>query len=185
MPSARQLQSAGYATLYLGDNGQIVSRQTAAAKKQASGYWHGDGVSGAPSITIDLSNQEAYFYKGGQLVGMSPVSTGREGYNTPAGRFSVIQKDKEHLSTLYGDYVDASGNVIEKNIGLDENPRPKGALFEGAPMPYYMRIHNGVGMHAGYLPGVPDSHGCIRMPMEMAEIFYANAPLGTPVRVVY
>jgi lipoprotein-anchoring transpeptidase ErfK/SrfK len=142
-------------------------------------------VSGAPSIVIDLGRQEALFYKSGQLVGESPISSGREGYNTPTGRFSIIQKDRNHLSTLYGDYVDAAGNVVVKNVGVVEDPRPPGTYFRGAPMPYFMRIHDGVGMHAGYLPGVPDSHGCIRMPLRMAEIFFAHAPSGTPVRVTH
>ena len=52
-------------------------------------------------------------------------------------------------------------------------------------MPYFMRLTNtGVGMHQGFLPGVPDSHGCIRMPEQMVKIFWTHAPLGTPVSVV-
>jgi lipoprotein-anchoring transpeptidase ErfK/SrfK len=52
-------------------------------------------------------------------------------------------------------------------------------------MPYFMRITGAVGMHAGYLPGVPDSHGCIRMPNEMARTFFENVSYGTPVRVTH
>jgi lipoprotein-anchoring transpeptidase ErfK/SrfK len=70
------------------------------------------------------------------------------------------------------------------NIGIKEHKRPPGARFQGAPMPYFMRIHGGVGMHAGYLPGYPASHGCIRMPTDIAKIFFANASVGTPVSVV-
>src|ERR1700756_1382106 len=55
-------------------------------------YWDGDGVTGHPSIKIDLESQRAYFYKGKQMVGVSIVSTGREGYDTPPGDFRVIQK---------------------------------------------------------------------------------------------
>jgi len=184
-PTARQLSSADYTTLYLGADGNVVSRQTKAGKPQGGGYWKGEGVSGAPSIVIDLGAQEAYFYKGGKVVGMSPISSGREGYRTPTGRFSVQQKDRDHLSTLYGNYVDDSGNVVMKNIGIVEDRRPAGTHFRGAPMPYYMRIYNGVGLHAGYLPGIPDSHGCIRMPEHMAEIFYNNVSVGTPVTVTH
>lgn len=183
-PQMRYL-SDSYATLYLGADGTVTTRQTQAAKPQDQGFWRGDGVSGAPSIAIDIGRQEAFFYKSGQLVGMSPISTGREGYRTPTGNFSIIQKEKDHLSTLYGDYVDSSGNVVVRNVGVEEDPRPPGTSFRGAPMPYFMRIYGGVGMHAGYLPGVPDSHGCIRLPRHMAEIFYANAPSGTPVRVIH
>lgn len=184
-PTAAQLNSDAYTTLYLGANGGVVSKQTKAGKPQSTGYWRGDGVEGAASITIDLGHQEAYFYKGGKLVGMSPISSGREGYRTPTGRFSIIQKNKNHRSNLYGDYVDAGGAVVMKGIGVIEDPRPAGTSFRGAPMPYFMRIVNGVGLHAGYLPGMPDSHGCIRMPENMAEIFFANVSLGTPVTVTH
>ncbi len=75
-PTASQLSSGSYETLYLGANGQVVSKTTQAGKKQDKGYWNGAGMTGSPSIVINLSTQEAYFYKGGKLVGMSPVSTG-------------------------------------------------------------------------------------------------------------
>ena len=183
-PRMRYLTDA-YATLYLGADGSVVTRQTQAAKPQEGGFWRGSEVSGAPSIVIDLGAQKAFFYKAGKLVGMSPISSGREGYGTPTGRFSIIQKDRDHLSTLYGDYVDSSGNVVVRNVGVMEDPRPPGTSFRGAPMPYFMRIYGGVGMHAGYLPGVPDSHGCIRLPLRMAQVFFSNAPHGTPVSVTY
>ena len=54
---------------------------------------------------------------------MSPISSGREGYRTPTGRFSIIQKERDHLSTLYGDYVDSSGNVVVRNVGVDGGPQ--------------------------------------------------------------
>jgi len=181
--TAQQLDS--YATQYLGANNRVVTKNTKAAKTQGGGYWKGDGVSGSASIVIDLGSQQARFYKGGELVGMSPISSGREGYRTPTGSFSIIQKNQDHFSNLYGDYVDSAGDVMVKNIGINKDRRPPGASFRGAPMPYFMRITGGVGMHAGYLPGVPDSHGCIRMPMEMAEIFYENVSSGTPVQVTH
>jgi len=46
-------------------------------------YWDGDGVPGNPSIKISLGEQRAYFYKSGKLVGISQLSTGREGLDTP------------------------------------------------------------------------------------------------------
>ena len=148
-------------------------------------YWDGDGVSGSPSIRISLDEQRAYFYKGGQLVGVSILSTGREEYGTPTGSYKIIQKNIDHKSNLYGDYVDAYGNVIQKDIGVKTHPKPPGAIFDGAKMPYFMRIVGGVGMHEGFLPGYPASHGCIRMPGFMAQKFFAHAPLGTPVRITY
>src|SRR3954468_17218230 len=74
-------------------------------------YWDGDNLGGKPSIKISVSEQKAYFYKNGLLVGISQLSTGREGLNTPTGKYSIIQKDKDHVSTMYGDFVDSGGQV--------------------------------------------------------------------------
>ena len=146
-------------------------------------YWDGDGMEGKPSVKISLGEQRAYFYKSGQLVGISQLSTGREGLNTPIGRFNISQKDINHVSSKYGDYVDAANNVIVPNVDVEKDPRPAGTRFKGAPMPYFMRIVGGVGMHAGYLPGYPASHGCIRMPEFMAENFFKSVSAGTPVTI--
>jgi lipoprotein-anchoring transpeptidase ErfK/SrfK len=153
------------------------------APRDSVSYWDGDGVSGAPSIKIKLSEQKAYFYKGGQLVGISQLSTGREGMGTTTGSFKIIQKDKDHVSNLYGDYVDSADNVVVANIDVSKDPKPPGTRFKGAPMPYFMRIVGGIGMHAGYLPGYPASHGCIRMPEFMAENFFRSVSTGTPVTI--
>ena len=75
-PTAQQLKLESYATRYLGDNNRVVTRHTKAAKPQGGGYWKGEGVSGPASIVIDLGRQEARFYKGGELVGRSPISSG-------------------------------------------------------------------------------------------------------------
>ena len=147
-------------------------------------YWDGDGVPGPPSVIIYLKEQRAYFYKGDQLVGVSQVSAGREGHNTPIGNYKIVQKDLDHASNLYGDYLDASGNVVQKDVEVGKDPKPPGAVFKGAPMPFFMRITGGVGMHKGYLPGYPASHGCIRMPGKMAESFFNNVEVGTPVQIV-
>jgi hypothetical protein len=147
-------------------------------------YWDGDGVPGPPSVIIYLKEQRAYFYKGDQLVGVSQVSAGREGHNTPIGNYKIVQKDLDHASNLYGDYVDASGNVVQKDVEVGKDPKPPGAIFKGAPMPFFMRITGGVGMHKGYLPGYPASHGCIRMPGKMAESFFNNVEVGTPVQIM-
>jgi len=147
-------------------------------------YWDGDGVPGPPSVIIYLKEQRAYFYKADQLVGVSQVSAGREGHNTPIGNYKIVQKDLDHASNLYGDYVDASGNVVQKDVEVGNDPKPPGAVFKGAPMPFFMRITGGVGMHKGYLPGYPASHGCIRMPGKMAESFFNNVEVGTPVQIV-
>ena len=146
-------------------------------------YWNGDGITGQPHIVIDLENQRANFYKGHRLVGVSVVSTGREGYDTRPGKFRVMDKDIDHASSIYGDYVDHFGEVVVENVENGRDPRPRGTIFRGAPMPYFLRIHGGIGMHAGYLPGYPASHGCIRLPKSMAAKFFENAPIGTPVQI--
>jgi lipoprotein-anchoring transpeptidase ErfK/SrfK len=166
---------------------RFISQGTLALKgKQNSdkiSYWNGTDSEGDPRIVIDLDQQRAYFYKGDQIAGVSVVSTGREGYDTPPGEFRIIEKDQEHVSSLYGDYVDQSGQVVTENVESDKDPRPRGTTFRGAAMPYFLRIHGGIGMHAGYLPGYPASHGCIRLPERMAVQFFKNAAVGTPVEI--
>jgi len=172
------------ATQYLGRDGSIVSRSSESTLADKNSYWDGDGVVGAPSIVIDLSDQTASFFKGSKLVGVSAISSGREGYDTPVGNYKILQKSPNHVSNLYGDYVDDAGNVLVRNVSPKKDPAPPGGKFAGAPMPFFMRLTNsGVGMHQGFLPGVPDSHGCIRMPEKMVKIYYANISTGTPVRI--
>jgi L,D-transpeptidase catalytic domain len=186
-------------TYYLGPDGIIVGPdgkklqkkkgkqvQVARAVPLAPQWrWEGDGISGAPSIVIDLGDQMATFYKGSTAVGWSPISSGNEQYPTPTGSYRIQQKSAAHISNLYGDYVDEAGNVVVADIGVRTDRRPPGTRFKGASMPYFMRITGGVGMHAGYLPGYPASHGCIRMPRGAAEVFFRNVTVGTPVKVVY
>lgn len=173
------------ATKYLGQDGPAVSRSSASTLAEKNSYWDGDGVGGAPSIVISLSEQTASFYKGSKLVGISAISSGREGFGTPTGSYKILEKAPHHVSNLYGDYVDAAGNVVVKNVALGKDPVPPGARFSGAPMPFFMRLSKaGVGMHQGFLPGVPDSHGCIRMPEKMVKIFYETVSVGSPVQIV-
>ena len=173
------------ATKYLGQDGSIISRSNSSTLAEKNSYWDGEGVSGAPSILIDLSEQTASFYKGSKLVGVSAISSGRDGRVTPVGNYKIIAKELDHHSNLYGDYVDAAGNVLVRNVDAKKDPKPPGAVFAGSPMPFFMRLNcPGVGMHQGFLPGVPDSHGCIRMPEKMVKIYYENVSVGTPVRIV-
>ena len=96
----------------------------------------------------------------------------------------MLQKDKDHVSTLYGEFVDeVSGEVVKSNVDVSKESPPEGTLFEGAKMPYFLRIREGYGLHAGRLPGRRASHGCIRLPRSMAEHFFNNAESGTPVVV--
>lgn len=146
-------------------------------------WWKGEGVSGTPRVQISLREQKAYFYKSNELVGVASISSGDENHGTPTGVYSISQKSPDHRSSQYGDYVDGSGTVIRENVDRHRDPMPRGAHFEGASMPYFMRFNNGIGMHAGYLPGYPASHGCVRLPGELAEAFFRHAPVGTTVVV--
>ena len=147
------------------------------------GYWNGDGVPGSPKIVISIAEQHAYFYKGKHLVGESTVSTGKPGFGTPPGHYTVLSKDPTHVSTVFGDYVDDFGDVVKSNIDARKDPRPPGTHYDGARMPYAMFFRSGYAMHQGYVPPYAASHGCIRVPKEMAETFFDNAPVGTPVIV--
>ncbi len=156
----------------------------AVAPRPPRAFWHGDGVPGSPRIVIDLSAQRARYYKGGELVGETPIATGRSGYNTPTGSFRVTEKDLHHRSSWYGDYVYPDGTVAKAEVDVRKDSRPPGSRYLGANMRYFMRINGPVGMHEGYLPGYPASHGCIRLPTQMAAHFFRETPYGTPVRVI-
>lgn len=162
---------------------KIPSRITGIFRRDSS-FWYADEMRGSPSIRIVLGEQMVYLYKGGQLAGGSPISSGSEGYDTRPGRYRVTEKDIDHKSSIYGDYEDMYGNVVMTNIDNRKDRKPPGTRFEGAKMFYFMRIYGAVGMHQGYLPGYAASHGCIRLPGHMAEKFYHACPLGTPVAVV-
>jgi lipoprotein-anchoring transpeptidase ErfK/SrfK len=148
-----------------------------------SGYWHGDGVSGSPRIVVHLAEQKAYFYKGKQLVGESTISSGKPGFGTPPGHYHVVSKDKDHVSSEFGDYVDDDGNVVKSNVDVRKDSKPSGTHFSGASMPYCMHFNGGYAMHQGYVPPYAASHGCIRIPKGMAEHFFNAAHEGTPILV--
>lgn len=163
------------------DNGPHHSRS---AIPDDISYWDGDGVSGPTTIRINRKQQKAFFFKGSTLVGVSMISSGQEDYATPPGRYSISQKNKDHRSTLYGVYKDKlTGQTINDDVDVRKDECPEGAVFVGAPMPYFMRFNQAIGMHTGYLPGYAASHGCIRMPHHMAEKFFESVEVGTPVIV--
>ena len=132
---------------------------------------------------IKLGEQRAYFYKSNTLVGISTISTGREGLETKTG--NCIIQDEICVSSRFGDYDDASGKQIHpEGYRPRKDPMPPGAKYDGAKMyTSPVRIVGGTGMHEGFLPGYPASHGCIRMPGFMAQAFFRNVELGTPVEV--
>lgn len=107
-------------------------------------------------IVVSLLEQQAYVYRNGIRIGMSSVSTGQAGYETPTGVFSILQKRREHYSNLY----------------------------DNAPMPYMQRLTwDGIALHAGKVPGYPASHGCIRLPYAFSEKLFGITTHGMTVAV--
>jgi hypothetical protein len=103
---------------------------------------------------VSIKSQKVTFYDADGWILRAPVSTGTTGRETPAGVFSVVQKDKDHHSSLYDD----------------------------AWMPNMLRITwNGIALHGGPLPGYAASHGCVRMPFGFAEKLFDKVPIGTRV----
>ncbi|MDR2858510.1 MAG: L,D-transpeptidase [Novosphingobium sp.] len=109
---------------------------------------------GPVMIIVSLRDQRAYVYRNGLPIGISTVSTGKEGHVTPTGVFTILQKRVDHKSNLYNN----------------------------APMPYMQRLTwDGIALHAGNLPGYPASHGCIRLPRAFAQKLYEITNLGLTV----
>jgi L,D-transpeptidase catalytic domain len=135
------------------------------------------------TLEVDLTNQEAYLMDRGRVILQSPICSGRPGHETPTGRFKVAGKDLNHASSVYGFF----GNPATKQIVLPDADIymkvPRGLEFVRAPMHYYTQFTPAMGFHAGILPGVPSSHGCIRLPEEYAVALFQQAPVGTPVHI--
>ena len=139
-------------------------------------------------IEVDLSEQKARVYKTGggkkQLVIETQVSTGKSGYTTPTGSYRIQEKRVEKRSTLYGSWHDSSGAAV-RSSGEASNPPAGGTRFVGSEMPYWMRVNGGIGMHVGYVPDYPASHGCIRVPSGVQPLIYSKVGLGTQVTITY
>ncbi len=120
--------------------------------------WHPQAASrGNVEIVVSLPLQVAYVYRGGTLIGVTTVSTGKPGNETPTGSFEILQKKREHYSNLY----------------------------DNAPMPFMQRLTwDGIALHAGAIPGHPASHGCVRLPKKFAEHLFGATSLGAVVHIV-
>jgi lipoprotein-anchoring transpeptidase ErfK/SrfK len=135
-------------------------------------------------IVVSIPKQRAYLMLNEQIVIDSPVSSGKVGHSSPTGHFTVMEKDPNHHSSLYGDFVDRSGRTVRAGVSARIDSAPSGTHFAGAPMKWFLRLTGeGVGMHIGILPGYPASHGCIRESAEGAKLFYDHVKVGTPVAV--
>lgn len=111
---------------------------------------------GPTTIVVSLQEQRAYVYRNGVRIGISKVSTGKPGYETPTGVFTILEKHREHYSNRY----------------------------DNAPMPFMQRLTwDGVALHAGNVPAYPASHGCIRLPYAFSEILFGITARGMTVVV--
>lgn len=134
-------------------------------------------------IEIDLTNQQAFLTDRGRVILRSPICSGRSGHETPTGTFRVTDKDINHASSFYGFFGDpATKQIVVPDADVDMKV-PPGLEFVPAPMRYYVQFQPAIGLHSGFLPGHPDSHGCIRMPEQYAVQFFQAAAVGTPVHV--
>jgi hypothetical protein len=105
-------------------------------------------------IVASTTEQVAYVYRNGIRIARSSVSTGRPGHPTPTGVFTILEKEVHHTSSIY----------------------------KGAEMPYMERVTwGGIALHAGDLPGYPDSHGCIRLPLEFSKLLFGVTMKGATV----
>lgn len=117
----------------------------------------GAATRGPLVVLVSLGEQRAYVYRNGVQIGVSTVSSGKSGHETPTGVFVILQKDKNHRSSTYNN----------------------------APMPYTQRLTwDGVALHAGGLPGYPSSHGCVHLPSKFSEELFGVSPMGMTVVVV-
>jgi lipoprotein-anchoring transpeptidase ErfK/SrfK len=145
--------------------------------------WTSVALASETKVIIDLSEQRAYLVERGEVTLVSPVASGKPGWATPTGKFRIFDKDLDHRSRSFGLVLDAYGRVVNSNATPDSHV-PPGGHYCPAPMPYFMEFSPAVGMHAGYLPGYPASHGCVRMPRDLAALFFERVHTGTPVTVV-
>src|SRR5437868_10132259 len=105
-------------------------------------------------IVASITEQVAYVYRNGIRIARSSVSTGRPGHRTPTGIFTILEKEVHHTSSIY----------------------------KGAEMPYMERVTwGGIALHAGDLPGYPDSHGCVRLPLEFSKLLFGVTMKGATV----
>jgi hypothetical protein len=135
------------------------------------------------AVVVNLTEQTAYLLQNGRVALASPIASGKEGWGTPLGRFHITKKDENHVSADFGLVVDSYGRIVNPDATPSSHV-PPGCHYMPAPMPDYMQFGPSLGMHGGFLPGYPASHGCVRMPRDLAAQFFARVEVGTPVEVI-
>lgn len=165
---------------------EALAKAKAEANKPPLFDWKGEEMSGPAEVNVLLNEQKAYIFRGGQSAGWTYLASGTASHRTPTGVFTVLEKKEQKASNTYGIIVNSAGNVVDWDAKAGRESIPAGGRFVGAPMPYWMRLTNGgIGMHAGPIPqpGMPASHGCIRLPQEMAAKLFQVVEVGTKVTI--
>jgi lipoprotein-anchoring transpeptidase ErfK/SrfK len=136
-------------------------------------------------VIINRQLQRGFLLNNGQLAMDYPIATGTSQFPTPAGKFTILEKKQSgKRSSKYGKIYDAAGSVVNSDADSTKDYIPPGGKFVGASMPYWMRITwTGIGMHQGYVPLRPASHGCIRTYSKAVPTVYSKVAKGTPVVV--
>ena len=137
------------------------------------------------TIIVSLGKQRAYFMVNGEVTIDTPISSGKRAGMTPKGSYKILEKDKDHRSNVYGNFVNPhTGKVMRAGVSTKIDSAPSGSVYSGAPMHWFMRLTDqGVGMHTGILPGYPASHGCVRLPEDIAHLIYDHVVVGVPVTI--
>jgi lipoprotein-anchoring transpeptidase ErfK/SrfK len=145
--------------------------------------WVSVAMASEARVIISLSEQRVYLVEQGEVTLVSPIASGKPGWATPTGNFRIFNKDFDHRSRSFGSVFDVYGRMLNSNATPRSHVPPDGH-YRPAPMPYFMEFSPAVGMHAGYLPGYPASHGCVRMPRDLAAALFERVRIGTSVTVV-
>ncbi|CUS45505.1 MAG: L,D-transpeptidase family protein [Pseudomonadota bacterium] len=153
---AAMLVLAWAATPARAAEGAPFTMDVAAALEPSQFLWNDTGGAGDIRILVSIPLQRAYVYRGDALIGLSPISSGAPGFDTPVGAFTILEKDADHRSNIYSN----------------------------APMPFMLRLTwDGIALHAGRNPGYPASHGCVRLPVAFARKLFSIITLGAQVIV--
>ena len=123
-------------------------------------------------IIVSIPKQRAWLILGEQVVIDSPISSGKRGHSSPTGNFTVLEKDKSHHSSIYGDYKDAQGRTVRGGVSARIDSAPSGTHFVGASMKWFMRLTGeGVGMHVGICRVIPRRTVAFACPRKRPNFF--------------
>lgn len=181
--SLTDLSSRGFGKHYLQGVGHDkgVKTDIPPEARLGQGFWDVPaGTQGPRKIVIDTHLQKVKYYMGDTLVGESPMSSGKEGHGTPKGTYKIFKKDANYKSGTYGVLRRKGTNeAVPGDFNARAQGIPAGCYFDPAPMPFALFFAPGYAMHIGFVAGYPVSHGCVRLPADMAKIFFDNTPVGT------